>query len=372
MGTTPAVPFFSAASAGFGIDLGACVQQVVDSGWYVLGPQVRAFETAFAHYVGVSHAVGVANGTDALSLAMRALGVGRGQRVATVANAGGYASTAIRLLGAEPSYVDIDPQRLTMDPGSLALLLQHAPPAAVVVTHLYGRMADVGPIAAMCRQAGVPLIEDCAQAHGARHESRSAGAWGAIGCFSFYPTKNLGALGDGGAVVTDDATLAERVRALRQYGWHRKYEVALRGGTNSRLDELQAAVLLAKLPRLDAANDERRAVATRYSAAFADLPLVCPPPLGADYVAHLYVVRTPQRAALQAHLAEHGVSCDVHYPVPDHRQPAWAAADAPRLPATEAACAEVLSLPCYAGLSDEQVQGVIEAVRAFHAGERAC
>ena len=372
MTAAAAVPFFSASGAAFGVDLGACLQRVVDSGWYVLGPQVRDFEAAFARHVGVGHAVGVANGTDALTLALRALGVGPGQRVVTVANAGGYASTAIRQLGAEPCYVEVERQRLTLAPESLAELLRSTPPAAVVVTHLYGQMADIGPIAELCRQAGVPLVEDCAQAHGARRDGRRAGAWGAIGCFSFYPTKNLGALGDGGAVATDDARLAERLRALRQYGWGRKYEVTLPGGVNSRLDELQAAVLLAKLPRLDAANEERRAIARRYATAFAELPLVCPPPPDEDDVVHLYVVRTPRRAALQAHLSAQGIGCDVHYPVPDHRQPAWAASAVPALPITEAACAEVLSLPCYPGLTSAQAGQVIDAVRGFFAHGDAC
>jgi len=188
-----------------------------------------------------------------------------------------------------------------------------------------------------------------------------------LGCFSFYPTKNLGALGDGGAVVTHDAALAERLRALRQYGWARKYEVTVAGGVNSRLDELQAAVLLAKLPHLPAANARRRAIAARYSAALAGLPLQCPPAPGAEHVMHLYVVRTPRRAALQTHLAARGIASDVHYPIADHLQPIWAGQPRPQLPVTEAACAQVLSLPCYPGLTDAQADAVIEAVRGFFA-----
>jgi len=370
--STPGVPFFSPTGAAFGVDLGACLQRVADSGWYVLGPEVRDFEAAFAHYIGTPHAVGVGNGTDALTLALRALGVGAGQRVVTVANAGCYASTAIVQIGARPSYADIDPERMTLAPDALAAALATGPVAAVIVTHLYGRMADIEAVAALCRQAGVPLIEDCAQAHGARVAGRRAGAWGDIGCFSFYPTKNLGALGDGGAVATGDSTLAERLRALRQYGWSRKYEVTLPGGGNSRLDELQAAVLRAKLPRLDAANAHRRDIAARYSAAFADLPLRCPPPPGEDNVVHLYVVRTPRRAALQAHLAVCGIASDVHYPLADHLQPVQAAASAPALPVTEAACAEVLSLPCYPGLTAAQCQQVIDAVRGFFTPDETC
>ena len=359
------VPFFSPQGAAFGVDLAACMQRVLDSGWYVLGPHVREFEQAFAVYVGVGHAIGVANGTDALVLALRALGVGPGARVVAAANAGYYASTAIAQLGAEPLYVEIDEDDLSLSPAALEQALRAGPVAAVVLTHLYGRMGDAPRIAAACRAAGVPLIEDCAQAHGAQRGGRRAGAWGALSCFSFYPTKNLGALGDGGLVATEDATLAERVRALRQYGWAAKYEVALPGGGNSRLDELQAAVLLAKLPRLDAANAERRAIAARYGAAFAGLPLRLPPPAGEGDVAHLYVVRTPRRDALRAYLVARGIACDVHYPVPDHRQPVRAGQPAPALPVTEAACAQVLSLPCYPGLPQEQAGQVIEAVRAF-------
>jgi dTDP-4-amino-4,6-dideoxygalactose transaminase len=365
------VPFFSAPGAAFGVDLGACLQRVVDSGRYVLGSNVQDFEAAFARYVGVDHAVGVANGTDALALALRALNVGAGARVVTVANAGCYASTAIAQVGAVPRYVDIDPRRMTLAPDALAQALRGEPVAAVIVTHLYGQMADVAAIAAICEKAGVPLVEDCAQAHGAMAAGRRAGAWGAIGCFSFYPTKNLGALGDGGALVTSDEACAARARALRQYGWVRKYEVALAGGGNSRLDELQAAVVHAKLPRLDAANSERRAIAGRYGAAFAGLPLVCPPPPGDDHAVHLYVVRTPRRAVLHAHLMERGIACDIHYPVPDHRQPVRLP-PAVDLPATDAACAEVLSLPCYPGLQPAQIDRVIDAVRGFFAGGRSC
>ncbi|MCL1961527.1 MAG: DegT/DnrJ/EryC1/StrS family aminotransferase [Desulfovibrionaceae bacterium] len=367
--TQPIVPFFSAVGATFGVDLAACLRQVVDGGQYVLGPRVREFEAAFARYLGVAHAVGVASGTDALTLALRALGVGPGARVVTAANAGCYASTAIVQVGAEPLYAEVDPLDMNLAPAALEQALGAGPVAAVVLTHLYGQMGDVQRISAACSAAGVPLIEDCAQAHGAQRGTRKAGAWGALACFSFYPTKNLGALGDGGLVATDDAALAGRVHALRQYGWAARYEVALAGGGNSRLDELQAAVLLAKLPRLDRANAERRAIARRYGAAFAGLPLRLPPPAGDDCVAHLYVVRTPRRDELRAHLARHGVACDVHYPAPDHRQPVRRCTVS--LPVTEAACAEVLSLPCYPGLMAPQIDRVIDAVRAFFSAETA-
>jgi len=209
MADAPRVPFFCPAGAAFGVDLGACLQRVVDSGWYVLGPQVRDFEAAFARHVGVRHALGVANGTDALTLALRALGVQPGQPVVTVANAGCYASTALAQLGAQPLYVDVEPASLTMAPAALAAALAAHPVAAVIVTHLYGQMADMPRLAALCHAAKVPLIEDCAQAHGATLKDRQAGAWGALACFSFYPTKNMHSL-EGGMVSTNDAEFARQ------------------------------------------------------------------------------------------------------------------------------------------------------------------
>ena len=359
------IRMFSPEAASFGVDLLACMQRVVDRGWFVLGPEVRGFEQAFAAVAGAEHVVGVGNGTDALILALRALDVRPGQRVVTVANAGGYSTTALKALNAEPVYVDVEDQSLLMDPQALSRALADGSVVAVIVTHLYGRMAQMSALSALCREAGVPLIEDCAQAHGAVQAGRPAGAWGALACFSFYPTKNLGALGDGGAVVTSDDQLAGRLRALRQYGWGHKYEVELAGGCNSRLDELQAAVLVAKLPQLGVANERRRAVARQYQAGLAGLPLQCPPAAGLDDVVHLYAVRTPQRAALQAHLQRLGIDSEVHYPVPDHRQSVWADRPSPALPTTEAACGQVLSLPCHPGLDASQVQRVIDAVCGF-------
>ncbi|MBH1964355.1 MAG: DegT/DnrJ/EryC1/StrS family aminotransferase [Comamonadaceae bacterium] len=363
------VPLFCAASAGQGLDLPALLSEVVQSQRYILGRHVQAFEEAFAAYLSVPHVIGVANGTDALEIAMRALKIGPGKRVLSVANAGFYASTAIRCLGAEPVYAEIDDATLNLSPAALAKALAEQRIDAVVVTHLYGRLADMASIVPMCREAGVPLIEDCAQAHGARYDGRLAGAWGDVSCFSFYPTKNLGALGDGGALATSDAALAERLRALRQYGWGAKYEVVHEGGRNSRLDELQAAVLVAKLPLLDAANARRRAIAVRYGAAFAHLPLQAPLADSEDDVAHLYVVRSDRRDALRAHLASRGIASDVHYPVPDHRQPVLGSTQADvQLPVTELACAQVLTLPCFFGMTDEQVEHVVSAVVSFHDG----
>lgn len=369
------VPFNDLArqTAAFAPALDAAHRRVLGRGRFLMGPELAAFESAFAGWCGVRCAVGVANGTDALELALRALDLPPGARVATVANAGMYGAAAILAAGLTPVFVEVEPVRATMDPAALQAVLAQGC-AAVLATHLYGRLADMARIVPLCAAAGAPLIEDCAQAHGAARDGRMAGAWGNAGCFSFYPTKNLGALGDGGAVVTSDDALAARLRKLRQYGWGAKYAAELPGGRNSRLDELQAAFLLAKLPQLAAMNERRRAVARAYNAAFAPLGLGLPPDPGADDAAHLYVLRAPRRDALRAALAARGVGTEVHYPIPDHRQPAVRArlgGALPALPATERLCAEALSLPCFAEMTDDEVDFVIEAVRAAVAAEAA-
>ena len=351
--------------------LDAAIARVNDRGHYILGPEVQAFEREFAAYCGAASCVAVGNGTDALELALRVLGAGESDEVVTVANAGGYATTAIRATGATPVYVDIDADLLGMDPA----LLEHAitpRTRAIVVTHLYGRLAHIDAIARLAKERGVALIEDCAQAHGASHDGRKAGTFGAIGCYSFYPTKNLGALGDAGALVTNDPALAARIAELRTYGWRGKYRVASPGGMNSRMDELQAAVLRIKLPHLDAWNARRREIALRYAAAIEDPLIELPPTLpGRDDVVHLYVVRAQQRDALRAHLRAAGIATDVHYPVPDHRQPAWADAKPPRLSHTERACAEVLTLPCYPELKEAEIAAVAAACNAWRPATRS-
>lgn len=316
------------------------VARVLDRGWYVFGPELEAFEHEFSRYCGTSFCAGVGNGTDALELALRALGVGPGDRVATVANAGMYSTTAILACGATPVYIEIDPRTMLMDPAALEAS------AAIIATHLYGRMA---PMPAILQQAnGTPVIEDCAQAHGATLEGRKAGSWGVAGCFSFYPTKNLGAFGDGGAVVTSDAAIHSRVSALRQYGWTGKYTSSISGGRNSRLDEVQAAVLRAKLPLLDGWNQRRREIASRYALA---------PRGAADDVVHLYVVRTRERERLRDELRLRGIGADVHYPLPDYRQASVVERIGSRvaLAETEACCREVLTVPCFPEMTEEEV-----------------
>jgi len=346
-------------------ELRAAVERVLARGWFVLGPEVEAFEHEFAAYCGTRQCVALGNGTEALELALRSVGVGLGDRVATVGNAGGYSATAIRAVGGVPVYIEIDDETLTMSPEALAAGLTPAI-RAVVVTHLYGRMAAMPGLMAAADRLSIPVVEDCAQAHGALLAGKRAGAWGAIGCYSFYPTKNLGALGDGGAIVANDAALARSVQLLRQYGWSSKYHSSVAGGRNSRLDEIQAAFLRAKLPQLDRWNDRRRAIAAAYGRGLAGLNLRLPARRGLDDVAHLYVIRSDQRDGLQAALAAAGISTAVHYPVADYLQAGWQdLGHAPGFrPLTEAACAQVLTLPCYPELRDDEIERVVTATRA--------
>jgi dTDP-4-amino-4,6-dideoxygalactose transaminase len=350
-------------------ELSAAMNRVLESGWYILGRECAAFESEFAAYCGVAHCISVANGTDALELALRALGVGPGDTVATVANAGGYSTTAIRAVGAEPLYIDIDPHTMNMSAADLAARLTPAV-RAVIATHLYGRMAPLPALLAVTGRAAVPLVEDCAQAHGAAIGGRKAGSWGTLACFSFYPTKNLGALGDGGAITTQDRELAQRVRSLRQYGWSSKYRCS-EYGRNSRMDEMQAAILRAKLPHLDGWNARRRDIASAYSAALAGQAVECPHDFGESYVAHLYLIRSQERDRVRAALSSCGIATDIHYPVPDHLQEAARGAHGTtfaavaHLPATEQAAGEILTLPCYAELLDEEISAVVGALQAL-------
>ena len=349
-------------------ELAVAALDVIDSGHYVLGPGVLSFEDAFADYCGAGHCLTVANGTDALEISLRALGVGAGARVALCANAAMYGTTAALAVGAEPLFVDVLPDKATMDPAALERALDAHPDAkAVIATHLYGRLADVEAIDAVCRARGLPWIEDCAQAHGARSaDGRRAGSIGTIGCFSFYPTKNLGALGDGGAITTNDAELAGRARRLRQYGWSSKYLNTDPGGRNSRLDELQARLLHAMLPRLDGWNARRREVANAYANGIRNDAIEVSAPAGEEYVAHLYVVRCDRRDALRAHLSAAGIQSEVHYPLPDHRQPCHGGRfEGVALPVTDAEALRALTLPCFPELEDGEVQRVIDACNSF-------
>lgn len=346
--------------------LSAAIERVLHSGWFVLGPEVNAFEEEFASYCGIAHCISLANGTDALELALRVLDIGHGKTVLTVANAGMYGTVAILATGAVPVYADILPGTLLMDVADLRHILDRQKIDAVIVTHLYGMLADITEIVRLAHARNIPVIEDCAQAHGAMLHGRKAGSFGDIGCFSFYPTKNLGALGDGGAVVTGRADLAEKVRQLRQYGWSGKYHADMAGGCNSRLDEIQAAVLRVMLPMLDQWNKRRREIAARYTGRITHPAVITPAIHEEEYVAHLYVIRTARRDSLKRHLAEAGIPSDIHYPVPDYAQTSCRHLfEGIDRPATSLACAEVLTLPCFPEMLDSEIDLVIDRINSW-------
>ena len=352
-------------------EIEAAIARVLESGRYVLGPEVAAFEQELAAYVGVRHAIGVGSGTEALHLALRACGVGAGDEVVTVAHTAVATVAAIELAGAIPVLVDIDASTYTLDPGRLEAAIG-ARTKAVIAVHIYGQPADLAPIAAIVKHRGLRLIEDCAQAHGARYGGRVVGSFGDIAAFSFYPTKNLGAIGDGGLVATADAGLAEQARLLREYGWAERY-VSRVPGWNTRLDELQAAILRVKLRYLDAENSARSRIAAQYRSLLQGSDITLPVEReGALHAYHLFVVRSARRDALVAHLERSGVRALVHYPVPVHLQPAYRGRLRGRdaLPETELAARQVLSLPMYPELADQDVRRVADAVCAFTAPAR--
>jgi dTDP-3-amino-2,3,6-trideoxy-4-keto-D-glucose/dTDP-3-amino-3,4,6-trideoxy-alpha-D-glucose/dTDP-2,6-dideoxy-D-kanosamine transaminase len=368
--TRPAadVPVSDPGRAAFALreELRETFDRVAASGWYVHGREHAAFESEFATFLGTRHCLGLASGTDALQLALLAVGCSAGDEILTSANCGGYTTAAARSAGLRVRFADVDADTLGLSPATVEQALRPAT-RAVVVTHLYGLVGDIEGVAELCRERGAALVEDCAQATGARVGARRAGTFGDAAAFSFYPTKNLAALGDGGAVTTNSEDIADRVRRLRQYGWEPKYRVTLDGGRNSRLDELQAAILRPRLGRLDEANARRRAIVERYAEAL-------PPNVGRfvrggggeDFVAHLAVVVAGDRPALRQALEAAGVGTDVHYPIPDHRQPAWSGDyRSVQLPVTEHAAEHVLTLPCFPELRDEEVERACEVLRAL-------
>ena len=339
------------------------MQRVLDSGHFILGPEGEALETEIAARVGVAHAVAVASGTDALHLALRAAGIGPGDDVVLPAFTFIATAEAVSYTGARPVFADIDPTSFNATAATLEAALTPAT-RAVIVVHLYGQCAPMPEIARLCEARGLVLIEDCAQAIGADYDGRAAGAWGAYGCFSFYPTKNLGAYGDAGLVTVRDGDDAARVRMLRHHGSRRTYEHEC-VGYNSRLDELQAAVLRAKLPQLARFNDARRRAAARYRAGLAGTDLVLPAEHGRGaHVYHQFTIRSARRDALRAALGEAKIASAVYYPIPLHRQPAYAAAHAAcRLPASDAAAASVLSLPIHPYLRAADIDRVCAVLR---------
>ncbi|GAA4010220.1 DegT/DnrJ/EryC1/StrS family aminotransferase [Sphingomonas humi] len=360
------VPFLDLGEAYRALkdDIDAAVARALASGWYVGGPELTAFEQAYGGSVGARHCVGVANGLDGLHLALRALGIGPGDEVITASN--GYIATvlAISMAGATPVLVEPDPLTHNLDPARVTDAITSRT-KAILPTHLYGLPADLDPLLEVGRQHGLKLIEDAAQAHGARYKGKPVGAHGDAVCWSFYPSKNLGALGDAGAVTTDDPELADRIRTLGNYGSHQRYVNEVRG-VNSRLDPLQAAVLGVKLAHLEEWNARRQETAAYYLEALADCDLVLPTvPEWADPAWHLFVVRSARRDALQASLAEAGVQTLIHYPIPPHRQEAYAdlGLGAGAFPIAEQLAGEVLSLPIGPHLIREQAEQVVSAVR---------
>ena len=347
-------------------EIEAAIRRVLESGWYILGKEVAAFEAEFAAFVGARHGIGVANGTDALIVGLRALGVGPGDGAVTVSHTAVATVAAIELVGATPILVDID-QGYGMDADELAAVLKSAPVPikAIIPVHLYGQPVALDRIMPLAERHGVAVLEDCSQAHGATFGAGQVGTFGRLAAYSLYPTKNLGALGDGGVLVTNDAAIDASLRALREYGWRERY-ISSSTGQNTRLDEMQAAILRIKLHDLDADNARRRAIAARYRAGLAGSSLrVLETHAEAEPVYHLFVVETAQRAGLLAHLKTQGVLGGIHYALPVHTMDPWRPDTAVALPNTERACAHVASLPMYPELTDAEVDRVIAAVRGF-------
>ena len=346
-------------------EIDEAIKAAIDGNRYILGPQTNAFEHEFAEYIGLTYGVGVGSGTEALHLAIRACKIGAGDDVITVSHTAVATVSAIELAGATPVLVDIDPTTFTLDPRKLETAITPRT-KAIIPVHIYGGSANLDPILKIAKRHDLKVIEDCAQAHGARYHAKCLGSWGDVACFSFYPTKNLGAIGDGGFVATNDPVIAERLDLLRQYGWRERY-ISEIGGWNTRLDELQAAILRVKLKYLDADNDRRRQRAAMYDEMLQGV--VATPIELADtrHVYHLYVIRSPQRDRLMKHLADRGIGSAIHYPRPIHLQPAYRGrlGDVGSLPETEKAAKEILSLPMFPELNESDLKTVADAIREF-------
>jgi len=347
-------------------EIEASVLTILRSNRYILGAEVETLESEFANYIDTSSAIGVANGTDALELAMRALDIGPGDEVITVSHTAVATVAAIEAVGAIPVLVDVDPLFFTINAIQLEEVLSPKT-KAIIAVHLYGQSADLDTLCRFCSQKGLALIEDCSQAHGARWQGRRVGSIGHIGCFSCYPTKNLGAVGDAGLITTNDEYLAKKIRMLREYGWQKRY-ISEFTGRNSRLDELQAAILRVKLRKLDSDNAKRVDIAKRYSqginASFVTLPMVRD---GSESVFHLYVVQVANRHRLIDSLYSRGIQTGIHYPMPIHLQPAYKSRirTAKDMSVTRRLAEQVLSLPMYPELTTDEVTQVIAAVNKF-------
>ncbi|MDH3217158.1 MAG: DegT/DnrJ/EryC1/StrS family aminotransferase [Candidatus Krumholzibacteria bacterium] len=361
------IPSFSGQLEQYTIirdEIQSALDRVMRSGWYILGREVSAFERAFADYCGVSYAVGCASGTEALALALMAVGVGSGDEVITVANTAVPTVSAISMVGATPVFVDIDEDFL-MDVGRIESVISKKT-KVIMPVHLYGQIADMDKITATAKEHNIPIIEDACQAHGAEYRGRRAGSWGSLGCFSFYPTKNLGCFGDGGAVTTNDKRLYELLTMLRNYGQEKRYYHSIKG-INSRLDEVQAALLRVKLNYLDQWNEQRRRAAGWYCAALEDVCLCPNEKPDARHVYHLYVIRTKERDRLRVFLDEAGITTLMHYPVPVHLQQAYRdlGYKVGDLPVTETIAEEILSLPMHPAVTKEGIAYVAKQIREY-------
>lgn len=344
-------------------EIDAAIKRVLDSGWYILGKEVQAFEEEFAEYIGVSYGVGVGSGTEAIHLALKACQIGVGDEVITVSHTAVATVAAIEMTGAKAVLVDLEPDFFTLDPNMLKAAITPRT-RAIVPVHIYGQPAELDPVLQIARKHNLRVIEDCAQAHGAMYKNKRLGSFGDMACYSFYPTKNLGALGDGGMVVTGDGELAEKAKLLREYGWAERY-ISHFAGWNTRLDELQAAVLRVKLKHLDEDNSKRGQVAKIYDKELSTTNLILPKQReNCTHVYYLYVVRSARRDELLAYLREKGVGASIHYPAPVHLQPAYNQANS-NLVQTERAAKEILSLPIYPELSKSDIMSVIETIKEF-------
>jgi dTDP-4-amino-4,6-dideoxygalactose transaminase len=358
----------------------SATQRVCETGRFILGEEVSAFEKEFSHYCGVRYGVGVGSGTDALCLALKAAGIGEGDEVVTVANSFIATALAISFTGAKPLFVDIDPKTYTMDPDSLEILLKRRKVKglgrkikAVLPVHLYGHPADMDSIMEIADRYDLVVIEDACQAHGAKHGRRKVGSFGTMGCFSFYPTKNLGGYGDGGMVVTAHQEYERKLRLLRCYGESKKYRHILKGH-NSRLDEIQAAILRVKLKYLDQWNEERRRKAKIYTEQLSPLSVVCPSERkGAKHVFHLYAIQTSQRDSLQAFLKEKGIETLIHYPIPIPLQKAYQEMGYRRsnFPLTDQWSRKILSLPFFPEMKESEMEEVARQIKIYFMGDRS-
>jgi len=370
---TPRVPFLSLTPGEDAAAVRAAIDRVVARGWFVLGPEVDAFEAEFAEAMGAAHAVGVGSGTDAIALTLRALGIGSGDDVITTPLSATFSALAIVMAGARPVFADIDPARLTIDPAAVARAIGPRT-RAILPVHLYGQAADIAPLERLASRHNLALVEDCCQAHLATADGRPVGTIGVAGAFSFYPTKNLGALGDGGAFLTNDRALADRIRRLRNGGKADGYRF-VEPGVNSRLDEMQAAILRARLPFLPGWTRVRRSLAARYRAGLDGGALTAAPELDAGHVYHLFVALASDRAArddLRARLAADGIETLVHYPVPIHRQPAFSGTRPDDCPIASSLCDRIVSLPLSPAMSESDIDLVAAAARKVSGRQPAC